>query len=129
MFCFSDIPRNSFVEEIFRENCTIAQLNCSLTGGAVCRPGLLIKASSLAAASCSPSTSLAYSSCSLDASVVLILEDKLVYLIRNPRIRKELAHQFYLRACLHSLQLRQASAESNQYSATRCIHYLNRLLL
>jgi len=28
VFCFSDIPRNSFREKVFRENCTIAQLNC-----------------------------------------------------------------------------------------------------
>jgi hypothetical protein len=27
MFCFSDIPRNSFLEKVIRENCNLAQLN------------------------------------------------------------------------------------------------------
>jgi hypothetical protein len=75
VFCFSDISRNGFFEEIFREDCTTTQPNrTTVEDGVLCELGLLMKASSSAAASCSPSTSLAYSSCSFDASVFLILE-------------------------------------------------------
>ena len=35
VFCFSDIPRNGFFEEIFRENCTTTQPNRRREWGSV----------------------------------------------------------------------------------------------
>ena len=76
MFGLSNVPRNCFLEKVFGENYITAQLSPQSQTALVDLPGLLVKASSSDAASCNPSTSLAYSSCSLEASVFLILNNQ-----------------------------------------------------
>jgi hypothetical protein len=81
MFGLPDVSWNSFLEEVIRQNFAD---NFSRAKGYLCsyEPGLVMKASSSEASavdSCSPSTSFAYSFCSLAASVILILKNEYCY--------------------------------------------------
>ena len=73
MLCLSNVAWDSFFEEILGENCGEVRDHLGMRRTCLV-PGLDMNASSLSAASCSPSTSLAYSSWSLEASVFLILD-------------------------------------------------------
>ena len=72
---FADVARDGLREQVLWQHCGCGEIRRCMREirRGENAPGLLMNASSSAAASCRPSTSFAYSSWSFDASVCLIL--------------------------------------------------------